>query len=97
MQLDQTDIGAVLEAIEEIADREYCLQELIGLCIPVEAIVPFDGMGAVPGENVLLALALFVGADVWKFAVDDNGEFLFHRLKICIRQRAIELRNSLAQ
>lgn len=97
MQLDQTDVGAVLEVIEEIADRNYCEQDLIALCVPVEAIAVFDEMGTIPGKNVLLALALFVGADVWKFAVDENGEFLFHRLKVCIRQRAIELRNSLAQ
>lgn len=91
MQLDKTDIGAVLEVIDDIADRNYSLQELIALCVPVEAIVIFDGIEIIPGKNVLLALALMVNADVWDSPIDDNGEFLFHRLRVCIRQRAIEL------
>lgn len=96
MQLDKTDCAAVLEVIEDIDDRDYSEQELIGRCVPVEAIAVFDEMQGITGRNVLLALALFVGADVWKSCIDDNGTFLFHRLKVCIRKRAIELRDSLS-
>ena len=97
MQLDKTDIGAVLEIIEEIEDRNYCDQELIALFVPVEAWMVFDGIAIIPGKNVLLAIALWIGADIGNSPIDDNGKIRFHRLRICIRKHAIELRDSLTQ
>lgn len=94
MQLDKTDCGAVLEVIEDIQDRNYSFQELIAIYVPAGVLVVFEGIEIIPGKNVLLALALMVNADVWDSPIDDNGVFLFHRLRVCIRQRAIELKKT---